>query len=851
MTEREVTPQLPTSGQIIGAVVSKLGIKHPKLQSRTARRYFSADPEQLVKDSSRSEIIQAIAETLVDSGFVSSPQTKGMNYGTEPALAAMLEWHAENWDLLRSFLSRRTMPVLPSHLPKVWEAYVRLAVVDLAIRIAARLHLAGVSPVALVLLDPVTVKARGDYLNRKRRQAGISLEYLAGAVGVTDNAVDAWMYQGARPSDDNIKKIAEALADKIEGSNAVSIARELRALYWVSDVADMLAERIGVEAVNDAIGRLRRYAEAAYHIIDDQFPAADREETLTVLADLGANARVAESVLGALIEREPDEEWRADLRGAGMAWIHRVLSVNLGVHLAEVDDRIQKTEGRLLEDWDVSNPDAYAHYRRSYELSTEGKWREAMAEVEIAARLDPLDPTNHFSLGSAKTGIGIASGDIALVNKGLDALWLAVALDPNWIVPWTEIGLTLLHTDRPTEALKHLRGVKPECGPLDSRYYSALGKTYWKVGQLSEALAAFEAALELDPEEVSNLLPASELALLTGDNEKHRRYLRRAQHFGADEGTLKFWELLREFGQNCRGNGDADEHDREIAVMDAVIRLSPDDDYALMRRGRAHFAKGDDDAAIADLDAVLWLTPDNGHAYLFRGILHGYSKRWERVVADMTEAIRLMPDAADAHYQRGMAYGERDELDEAMADLCEAIRLGPDHADAYRVRGDCLRYKGEYDKAIADFDTALRLDPDNALAHLGRGAAYRMKGEFSKAIADYDVTLRLDPKNLFANRFRGDAYVAKGDYDLAIADCNSALKINPDDPLAYFTRGNAHLFSWQLEQALADFEMAVTLDPTSGRFIYGRGLVRELMDDQDGAVEDYQQARELGYDDSE
>ena len=31
MTEREATPRLPTSGQIIGALVAKLGIKHTVL----------------------------------------------------------------------------------------------------------------------------------------------------------------------------------------------------------------------------------------------------------------------------------------------------------------------------------------------------------------------------------------------------------------------------------------------------------------------------------------------------------------------------------------------------------------------------------------------------------------------------------------------------------------------------------------------------------------------------------------------------------------------------------------------------------------------------------------------------
>ena len=557
MPEHETIPRLPTSGQIIGALVSKLGIKHPVLQERerTVRRYFAADPEHLVKDTSRDEIIEAIAEVLTDSGLITSLGTSESGYEPAPALASMLKWHADNWDLMRSFLRRRTVPVLPSHMPTVWTAYVRLAVIDLALRVAAHLHLAGSSPVALDFLGWTSRTDRGAYLNQKRRQAGLSLEDLAKAepVYVDDHTVDAWMYKGARPSDDNIVKIAKALADKIEGSSGTGIALELRALYWVSDVAALLAEHIGAEAVDEAIRRLRRYVEETYRVIDERFPAENRVADLTALADLGVGARIAESLLLALIEGEPDGERRKDLRSTGMDWVRRVLSVNQDVHLVEVDDLIQRTEGRLLEDWDVSSPEAYAHYRRSQELQVQGKLWEALAEVEKAARLDPLDPVNHFTLGSVKTGIGIARGDAALISEGLDALWLAVALDSNWIVPWTEIGLTLLHTNRAAEAVKHLCGAKPECGPPDSRYYSALGAAYWNLGQLSEAMAAFEASLELDPEETSALLSASEIALSMGDHEKHRRYIRRAQHFGAEEDTLKIWELLRAFQVGSQG----------------------------------------------------------------------------------------------------------------------------------------------------------------------------------------------------------------------------------------------------------------------------------------------------------
>ena len=849
MTEREVMPRLPTSGQIIGALVAKLGVKHPLLQSRTARRYFSADLEHLVKDSTREEIIGAIAEVLTDSGFIASPQVREDNHKPAPTLASMLQWHSDNWDLVRSFLRRRTMHVLPSHLPKVWEAYVRLAVIDLALRVAAHLHLAGSSPAGLDLLGCTNRTSRGDHLNQRRRQAGLSLEDLAEMVEVDDHTLDAWMYRGARPSDDNLAKIAKVLADNIGGSNASSVALELRALYWISEVASLLAEHIGDEAVAEAVGRLHRYAEATYRIIEDQFPAEDRAANLTVLADLGVGARLATPLLTALIEQEPDDEWREDLQSTGMGWVRRVLSANLSVHLAEVDDLIQTTEGRQLTNWDVSNAEAYAHYRRSLELQIQGKLHEALTEVEIATRLDPLDPANHFTLGSVKTGIGVGRGDTALIREGLDALWMAVALDPKWIVPWTEIGSTLLHTDRTEEAVAHLRDVKPERGPLDSRYYSALGAAYWKLDQLSEALAAFEVAIELDPEETSALVAASEIALWAGDKEKHRRYYRMAHHYGAEDGTDRLMEFLRQFREEESEQLGTGDYDRKIAIWDAVIRLNPEDTDAYLSRGLAHFDNGREDLAVADLDSFLHLNPDRGSIYHLRGTLCARKGQWDKVIADMTEAIRLDPDDATAYYSRGLALGEMDALNLALADLNEAVRLDPHNSDAYRGLGDCYRYKGDYDEAVAEFDTALRLDPKNAAAHLGRGAAYRMKGSLDEAVANYSAALQIKPENHLAYRFRGDAYLAKGDYDEAIFDFTSALKLSPDDEIAYRSRGNAHLFKGQFEPALADFEAAIRSDPNSGDATYARGLVRHLLGDTDGADEDFQRARDLGYDD--
>ena len=300
--------------------------------------------------------------------------------------------------------------------------------------------------------------------------------------------------------------------------------------------------------MEEAIERLRLYAGATYRIIEDWLPAEDSIADLTVLADLGSGSRLAIPLLEALTEQEPAEDWKGDLRPFGMDWMRRILSANLGAHLSGVDDPGEEAASHSTGEGGAGNSQADSHYRRSLELDMQGRSHEAADEIETAIRLDPLNSKYHCSLGLMKTGGDRWTGRTPLVDEGLNALWMAIALEPGWILPWTKIGETLHYSGRSEEAVEHLRNVSPDRGPLDSDYYSALGAACWKTGELAEALSAFEKSLELDPEETSALLAASEIALSTGDNEKHRRYLRRAKHFGAEEDTLRLWERLREFG---------------------------------------------------------------------------------------------------------------------------------------------------------------------------------------------------------------------------------------------------------------------------------------------------------------
>ena len=846
--EREVAPQLPTSGQILGELVRSLGIDHSKLRSKTASRYFSGHLEDRVKESSRTEIIKAIAETLVEQGVGTSTSDGDDTSSTVQALTIILDHHAVKWDRLRALLLPRMPRVFPSHLPDVWRSYARLAAIDLALRVAAQIRLSGAHPTSLDFLDWVEIDRRGKYLDSMRSEAGIpSLWDFSGKVVVNNNTVEAWVYRGSRPSSKNLKSIAKALAKEGDFHERIRVLRELRRLYWASDVAEVLGKYIGAEAVTDIVDHLRSYATLVDDSIVGQIDAESSPAALADILALGAGSKFSEPLLNALARTETDDEWNRDIRAAGSDWLRRVIAVNYQVHRGEVDALIQETEGGLLRDWDVSNPDAYAHYERSMELQLKGRMPEALVEVAKAAVLDPLDPANHFTLGSVKGGMGARSGDAALVEEGLEECWLAAKLDPHWLLPWTEIGWILLMAGREREAVEHLQGVAPERGSLDAYYYQAMAVALRQLGRFQESLETFESALRLNPDDPPVVVATAVTGLLAGDRSKSNLHSKMARHMGFAEEVDRLSDLVNAGAAELSPPNMKSGDKLDMATLNAALRRNPNNTAAYLHRALAFFEKEDNVRAISDLDEAIRLAPGNSAAYQLRGVVHGYMDNFDRVVSDTTRAILLGANNAMAYHHRGMAYGERDELDLAIADFDEAIRLEPNHVDARRGRGDCHLYKGEYDLAVADYDDALLLDPDHVLSYFGRGKANRMKLEFDRAIADYDTVLRLEPDKSLTYRFRGDVYVAKRKFALAIADFEVALRFDPRDEIAYRGRGNAHLFSGNFESALADFNSAVEFGPDSGVAFYGRGVVREVMGDSRGAEQDYRRARQLGY----
>ena len=279
-----------------------------------------------------------------------------------------------------------------------------------------------------------------------------------------------------------------------------------------------------------------------------------------------------------------------------------------------------------------------------------------------------------------------------------------------------------------------------ECIPaLDwSTTYFYRGRAYYNEGDYDRAIADFDQAIQLQPDDAAAY------------NNRGLAYA----HKG--------------------------DYDRAIADYDQAIQLQPDLAEAYSNRGNAYADKGDYDRAIADYDQAIQLQPDYTTAYNNRGITYADKGDTGRAIADFDQAIQLQPDYALAYNNRGATYAHKGDHDCAIADYDQAIQLRPDYALAYNNRGLAYADKGDYDRAIADFDQTIQLQPDDAAAYYNRGNAYADKGDYDRAIANYDQAIALKSDHANAYYTRGLAYAQKGEEEKAIADFKKFLELSND-----------------------------------------------------------------------
>lgn len=235
----------------------------------------------------------------------------------------------------------------------------------------------------------------------------------------------------------------------------------------------------------------------------------------------------------------------------------------------------------------------------------------------------------------------------------------------------------------------------------NTRAYFLRGAAYYYSSNWNAALADFNQALQLEPE-----------------NATVRVYLAATQdRLGDLQGALSSY--------------------------DRALKAAPNFSPAHLGRGLARLELGDAAGAIADFDKVLGQQPSWAAAYRGRALAKILTGDRDGAVNDSSQAIRLDPNSASAYQVRGRAYFAANNLPSALADLTVAIRLDGKDAESYYYRALTRQALGELQGTLSDLNQAIALNERYAMAYQQRGLAQVSLGNRAPAAADFREAAKL------------------------------------------------------------------------------------------------------------
>lgn len=313
---------------------------------------------------------------------------------------------------------------------------------------------------------------------------------------------------------------------------------------------------------------------------------------------------------------------------------------------------------------------------------------------------------------------------------------LAINLDPETATYRSNRAAAFISAERFADALPDAQKAD-QLEPGNPKLMHRLARTYTNLGRPQEAMDIYD---RIDPpvsatdkrpaEHMLHHISLAEKTLAeatTGSMAIHA--LDQAQRgLGQLVDPPRKWKLLR--GEALLKMGNVNSLGEAQSLAMSLLRSNNQDPEALVLRGRALYAQGENEKAIQH----------------FRSALSG-----------------------DPDYKEAIKY----------------LRL-VQKLDKTKAEGNTLFKSGKYEQAHEVYTRALEIDPlnkgTNSKILQNRALCSKALKKYTDAIADCDAALKLDPSYTKARRTRAKALGESGKWQDAINDLKSIHESNPEEP---------------------------------------------------------------------
>jgi tetratricopeptide (TPR) repeat protein len=464
-----------------------------------------------------------------------------------------------------------------------------------------------------------------------------------------------------------------------------------------------------------------------------------------------AEALAAQSSLALLTASGKDAHTQAQEAAAGGTPAGLAALARAQVRVGDAQAALQSAEKAIA----AGATSAAAHEAKGEALLALGRKDEAIAAYRKSLELDPKLSRARIGLASSLSAAGQHAEAVAEAKK-------VTAAEEKNAEAFAALGLALL-AQNPTNWNAAIAEAQ-QGAFLNAKSVNvqlAVGRIFESAGNLDQAAAAYERAVQQDPG--LSGLRARLLNLKYPVGRVQQKYVQAKK--ASKEGGLELSKQVL----------TKDEGYQQLVKLAAEQPKNGDLQYQL---GLYHLYVEDYKGAAEALQKATQLSPALAPAWAYLGTAQQYLGRTPEAVAAYKKAVELDPGSVPFRSTYGLLACVAGEHATGIAELVK-VTATPGYKDSagFTNLGWCYRNATpkRTKEAVDAYRRALELDPKNEQAALGMGWAYSYQQSYDEAIEAFQKAAQIDP-SVTAEAMNGAAwcYFFKGDMAKALETLDKA-----------------------------------------------------------------------------
>ena len=439
-----------------------------------------------------------------------------------------------------------------------------------------------------------------------------------------------------------------------------------------------------------------------------------------------------------------------------------------------------------------------------------GMYGEASDSYEELVKRYPDKSELNYYLADALT----QEGEIGAAIDAYNVLESTMGMNETLSLQKFKLYQTLKQPDKAFEEIEKLANKYP----MNARYRLLMGDLHLENEETEKALACYQKAHEIDPDDPRYIVSMANYYDQTGDKEAAEQEIRDAlvnEKLDVETKVGILSRYVQRLQQTQQGIENAN------SLFQTLLDQHPEDTELKLMYGSLLMAQQKEEEAKFQFQLVTEMEPSNDGAWqqLLNISLKG--ENIPEVIRICTRCKELFPEAPEYYFYLGIGYYMQEKYQESLDTYYAGLKIIPEgngvvKSNFYGQIGDLYYQMEKMDEAYKAYDEALKYNENNA-----------------PVLNNYSYFLTLDKKDLKkAERMA--------------AQC---IKLEPDNATyldtyawVFFVQGNYTLAKIYIENALSkDKTNSAELVDHYGDILYMSG-------EKDKALEQWKKAKEMGKD---